>query len=474
MIKRILAVIMMCALALGYNPTYVLSESDSASLAAHKTSAKARPKNNDLAPAVHESGSLPVQLSQVRPALTLSDCYQMSLVQSEIIAISADLIKVTEAHFLQALSIGLPHVSFQSSDFQQADATIEDTGGGASSASASLKNSTRNFNATQTLFNGFKAIAAMRGSKYERSQRTEEKTRAEQLLLVDVSNAFYLLIEKRQDIKVLIMTRDALANRVKELRDRADIGKSRPSEIVNAKAQFYSVEAALEVSRSQEVIARQLLEFLVGQPVGEVVDMYRFPSRLLSESYYVAKADYRPDVAAAKYAWQLKKEGILVADSGFLPEVNFETNYYTQRTGFDKGTDWDIMLTVDVPIFDGGLTLGNSKEANLQADQAALLFHRTKRLAPYDIKNTYVTLKTAMAVCDALRKTYTTAKLNYHLQRKDYMRNLVNNLDVLASIQTLQDSERNYIHALYEAKRQYWQLRVAIGQSGTESLNDAF
>jgi outer membrane protein TolC len=83
-------------------------------------------------------------------------------------------------------------------------------------------------------------------------------------------------------------------------------------------------------------------------------------------------------------------------------------------------------------------------------------------------------LKTAIAVCEALRKAYTTAKLNYHLQRKDYKRNLVNNLDVLASIQTLQDSERNYIHAFYEAKRQYWQLRVAVGQSGTETLDDAF
>ena len=110
----------------------------------------------------------------------------------------------------------------------------------------------------------------------------------------------------------------------------------------------------------------------------------------------------------------------------------------------------------------------------MQADQRKLLYHRTRRLAPYDIKNTYVTLATAIAVYEALRKAYTTAKLNYHMQKKDYARNLVSNLDVLASIQTLQDSHRNYIHALYEAKREYWQLRVAVGQSGTESLSDAF
>ena len=98
----------------------------------------------------------------------------------------------------------------------------------------------------------------------------------------------------------------------------------------------------------------------------------------------------------------------------------------------------------------------------------------TRRRAPYEIEDAYATLTTAMSVRNTLRKAYTTAKFNYHLQRRDYSRRLVSNLDVLAAIQTLDDSERSYIHALYEAKRQYWQLRVAVGQSGTESLNDAF
>jgi len=79
-----------------------------------------------------------------------------------------------------------------------------------------------------------------------------------------------------------------------------------------------------------------------------------------------------------------------------------------------------------------------------------------------------------MAVHDALKKAYSAARLNYHLQAKDYERSLVSNLDVLTSIQTLEDAERDYISALYAAKRQYWQLRVAVGQSGTESLDESF
>ena len=412
----------------------------------------------------------PVKPSEVKKKLTLSDCYQLALIQSEKIAIDADQIKIAEARFLTALGTITPHVSFFSQDYQE-----KKLNGGSDDLSLNIpKSSQRQFNLSQTLFDGFKTIAAVRESRYEKTQYINEKIRGEQLLLLDVANAFYLLIEKREDIKALERTRAALDNRVKELVIRERLGKSRPSEIVYAKASLYSVEASIEDAQNQEVIVRQLLEFLVGWPVRELADSYEFPDKLKDEDYYVAKASKRPDVAATEYAWHAARENIRVVDSEFLPEAAIQANYYTQRTGFDKGIDWDIALNVSVPIFEGTDILGRSKEANLQADQSWQEFHRTKRLAPYEIEDAYVTLMTAMSVRNTLRKAYTTAKYNYYLQKRDYVRRLVTNLDVLAAIQTLDDSERSYIHALYEAKRQYWDLRVAVGRSGTEALDDTF
>ena len=409
---------------------------------------------------------------QVPGALTLPDCYLMALIQSEILAINTDLIKEADAHFMIALSTILPHVSFISNDFQQ---TVPPNSYLTTPGTPKLnKISTRSLNFTETLFSGFKAIAGMRGAKYEKNQRIDEKIRAEQLLLVDVSNAFYLLLEEGTDLKVLKRIRKVLNDRIQELISRERLGRSRPSEIVYVKTQLYSVEASIELVTNQEVIARQLLEFLVGQPVGEIADTYQFPDKLKPEEYYVTQSLARPDVQATKFAWQLAKENITVVESGFLPQVDLLGNYYSQRTGLDKEINWDVTLSVNVPIFEGTEVLGESNAAHLQADENMQEYHRARRQAPYDIKNSYVGLTTAMAVRDALRKSYTTAKANSHMQIKDYDRRLVSNLDVLTAIQTLEDSERSYIHALYEAKRRYWELRVAVGQSGTESLNDAF
>ena len=413
----------------------------------------------------------PIRPGEEKTRLTLSDCYQLALVESEKIAMDTDQIRIAEARFLTALGTMTPHVSFLSQDYQEKKLPDSSDPTGLQTT----KSSQRQFNVTQTLFNGFKTMAAVRQSRYEKTQFINEKIRGEQLLLLDVANAFYLLIEKREDIKALQKTRFALDSRVKELIARARLGKSRPSEIVYAKASLYNVEASIEDAQNQEIIVRQLLEFLIGwSAIGELADTYEFPARLKDEDYYTGKASGRPDVTATEYAWHAAKEKVRVVDSEFLPDVEIGANYYTQRTGFDKGVDWDVTLAASVPIFEGTDVLGRSKEANLLADQSWQTFHLTKRRAPYAIEDAYATLTTSMSVRNTLRKAYTTAKFNYHLQRRDYLRRLVNNLDVLAAIQTLDDTERSYIHALYEAKRQYWNLRVAVGRSGTEALDDAF
>lgn len=441
---------------------------------------KNTPVTPDAAPSAKRPGKIPPgdYKIAIKPfPMSLSDCYAHSLVQSEFIAIDSWKIVEAEGRFLQALAIALPHVSFISSDMQndpQKNRIIAPTSAAAISESQLNPNrdSLRRFNVTQTLFNGFKAFAAMKGSKCEKNQRLAEKMRAEQLLLVDVANAFYLVTEKREDLRALGGIRNALLSRIKELREREELGRSRPSEVVNAKTSLYGVEAEIEVSKNQELVARQLLEFLTGVPVGELIDSDVVPNKLDAESYYLNKSLGRPDVIAAKNGWEVSKREVEIIDSDFLPEATFEGNYYTQRTDVSKGINWDIMLKVTVPIFEGTDTLGRDKEARAKAKESELLYKRSLRAAPLDVSQAYTSLDTAISIQHTLKKAFSMAKLNYHLQRRDYDLSLVNNLDVLDSIKTLHDSERSYVHSIYEAKRLYWQLLVACGETLSEHIDD--
>lgn len=389
-------------------------------------------------------------------ALTLSDCYALALKQSEVIAINGVLIKETEAHLLQALSIVIPHLTFASND----------TKGDATNLSNIYPKDTyeRKFVFQQTLFSGFKAIAGITGSKLERNQRVQDKIRAEQLLFIDVSDAFYLLLEFKEDLKTLQIIKDAYVNRIIELKAREDLGRSRHSETVNTQAKLYRVEAEFETARSGEAVARQLLEFLTGRTINEITGSDKGFPFLNPESDYVVKAGLRPDVLAAEQAWGVAKKKVLIAKSDFFPTVSLTGNYYTARNTAPSDSRWDAGLDISVPIFEGTQTIGNVQEATLKAKESELLLQRTRRLAATDIRDAYVRLKDGIAMTKAMTKALTAAVKNYHLQKDDYVINLVSNLDVLDAIRAMGESRRDYMHSLFETKRLYWKLCVATGE----------
>ena len=47
---------------------------------------------------------------------------------------------------------------------------------------------------------------------------------------------------------------------------------------------------------------------------------------------------------------------------------------------------------------------------------------------------------------------------------QNYKDHLVNTLDLLTAIQTLQQARQDYTQAFYETRRQYWRLRAAAGE----------
>lgn len=394
--------------------------------------------------------------------LTLEECYRLALERSEELAVRHEIIKEAEGEFLQAFSGVLPRVSFVSSDTRQ-----ESIGGEGVAGSFTRRHiPNRRFKFTQPLFSGFKEFAAMAESRASINQYTYEKARAEQLLLIDVSEAFYYLLEQAEDITTLENIRKTLSERIAELKERERLGRSRSSEVVNVEVQFKKIEAKIKRVNGDEANARHLLEFLTGLEHIETIieDGYLAPI-LETENIYEEKVKNRPDVQAAEQAWQAARANVRVARADSLPKVDIEANRYVERTGISKEIDWDMLLTVNVPLFQGKQVAGKVKEAQAQARQAKLRYNETIRRGLLNIKNTYSELAAALEQVEALKQAKESAEQNYKFQEQDYRQNLVSNLDVLQALKELQEVRREFIKANYDAKRLYWRLKVAAGET---------
>jgi outer membrane protein len=390
---------------------------------------------------------------------SLSDCYRLALKQSETIGIDAQRIKEAEAHFLQALAIVLPQVSISSSDTYGYGGIL---GPGQSS---SPHNYTRNFIFQEALFSGFKEFAAMRASGFEKKQRQKEKERAEQLLFFNVSDSFYLLLEQKEDLEALESIEQALLERIRELNKRIGIGRSRKSEVVTVIAQLYQTRSDIVAVKNQRDVAKELLEFLTGVAVPDIKETDDIFSKIKPEEYYAAQARMRADIEAAENALGAARANIDVAKSGYLPKVTLTTDYYTDSNSSQPGTKADAIIAVNVPIFEGTQVIGNVKQARAQARESELQLQLTGRQAQTDVRQTYTSLRYSLKSFAILKNALVASERNYYLQKRDYRFNVVNNLDVLAAIQTMLNTRINYIHASNDSKRLYWQLCVAAGET---------
>lgn len=156
---------------------------------------------------------------------------------------------------------------------------------------------------------------------------------------------------------------------------------------------------------------------------------------------------------------------MIIAQGGVWPDVDLEGHYYTKRVGASQDVDWDVLFTVEVPLFQGGRAAGAISEARSRARQARLRFEEAQRAAGLEIRDVSTRFNAAIARHAALQKAAAAAEQNYRLQVEDYGRNLVNNLNVLQALQDLQDVRRDVISAAYEIQRLHWRLRVATGET---------
>ncbi len=426
-----------------------------------------------------EKPKAPAQISEPakQAPLTLEEAYRLALEQSEDVAMKQQELERAQGHLYQALNEVTPEVNFlMTEQIQDAPKKGSSSGGGDSSNTGNLTRRTtpqKRFTLHQPIFSGFKEIAGVEGSNAEKAQKEYEKRRLEDTLLTDLVSAFYAVVQAEKDITTFEETKKTLEDRIGELKSRVNVGRSRESEIQTALSDEKKVEADLVVAKSDAVIARQQLEYYIGRSInGDLAD----PDdsfEIKDQDYYLDKVDSRPDVKAANEAYILAEKAVVVAQSGLFPSAYLDGDYYTQRVGIQSGIDWDVLLSVNVPIFNGTETIGDIKVAASEREMAKYNFLKTKRLARLDIRNAYEEYNSAKLEEAALKEAADAKKKDYDLQEAEYKHNLVNNLDVLTALKDYQDLSRQLNEAHYTTKNKYWQLKVAVGETMDKKIKEA-
>ncbi len=398
-------------------------------------------------------------------AVSLEECFRRARTYAASVQIQEQEIRAAEGRYYQALGGALPHLSLQGSEL------IQDTSGASANGdgigSTFLRRSTPELavNLKQPLFQGFREFKALSASRADKQKAFFETERTGQLLFLEVAQVFLAIHEREQGLKILKSQIEVMEQRLRELKERVRLGKSRRSEVLTIESQKDLLAAERAQTEGEIAVARETLSFLTGLassiPLQEPVSPFQTEETL---AVYLERRTQRPDLHAAEQNFILSEASLAYERGGYFPKLNLEANYYPYRVGFRDPIDWDLWFTLEIPLFQGGTTRGLVREAKARLQQAKLEKEDSVRKSEREIEEAYYRFQSAQEEVKALEGAVETAKKNYQVHLEEYRRGLVTNLDVLQALKDFYQIQREANRASHRSSLNAYQLKVALGE----------
>lgn len=416
-------------------------------------------------------------LGSVFGSVSLRECYELTIANSERLRIRDEEVKIAEAQYRQALAEIYPQLDLHAdytnrdnSDFgrvRRGSAPPTDdpsTPVGGNAGSLGRIQTGTSITVTQPIFTGFREFLLAEALEQQTLAARLQSARARELLYLDVSELFYQVVFAAEELKVVDEALKTLDTRIKDLREFIQLGKSRESEVFAARSDVADLQAVRSRITGLILASKELLSFLTGIPASslDLSDDTTQSQVLEPLSTYLEMVPERSDIRASRLIIDAQEKRVEAARRARWPSVNFVGNAYGWEDP-DRSREWEMLIGLDVPIFDGGRITARTDEEKARLRVNQLDAQERFRLGERDIKVAYANTVSARDQVASLKKLRESAKSNYAAQKEDYQNGVVTNLEVLQAIRQVQEAERRLLSAqqLYEVNLA--SLKIAAG-----------
>ena len=401
-------------------------------------------------------------------ALDLQTCFQLTAIRDDSLKISMEDIEIARAQLSQSIAALWP--TFTVNNQQQFLHYRNPALGGFSILGNSTITGNRNYTSqsnvtmSYTLFNGGQNWNTVGASSAAVAAKRETLARDYQTIYQDVAQAFYNVLQFEGDMNVQADLIDALQARVDDLRDRVSLGRSRPSELLQAQTDLANSKVTYESQRGSLNAAKETVAFYIGIPGADLKlkDTQKFPSAAQLESY-VQQSGTRPDVLSQLESLRQAERNLSVAEGQLWPTITANGNFLASQDPASNEIDATMTLEASMPIFDGGLIIAQIHQNKEMVRQSRLNVEQLQRTADEDTRTAYANFNASVAQVVVLREAAVLAAKNLEAQVDDYRRGIVSNLDVLTALQDYQTARVQLHNSNMQARLDLINLHVAAG-----------
>lgn len=325
------------------------------------------------------------------------------------------------------------------------------------------KRNTSSANATlsvsQPVYTGGRVTSQISASQADVLQGREQLRQVEEGVLLNVVQAYVDVRRDQERLRINQENVDVLKKQLDEANARFNVGEITRTDVAQAQARLAAAQAGLASAQASLAISRANYAAIVGQNPGELAPEPSLDSLLpasVDDAFTRAQAN-NPKMLASGYAERASRARVASARAQRRPTVALRASLGASGNSaganspfndYDRSLSGSVVATM--PIFTGGLTSSEVRQASARDDAARIGIEGSRRTVLQDVAQAWNQLLGARANLEANQEQVNASQIAFEGTQQEMQVGLRTTLDVLNAEQELRNAELALVTARHD------------------------
>lgn len=408
------------------------------------------------APASVISGDLlPITLSG--DVLTLEQCIEIALQRHPSLAEARSSVESQTARVGQAAASLRPRVSVGPSYSYSRNDNSGERG-----------NINTDFALSQTLFDWNRSDLSIQAARQERDARLWDEDDSAQEVVRDVMYAYYLLNRSTRTMVIASERVENYRSRLQWAQDFYSIGTKARIEVTKAQTDFANARLDFVTAQGATQRAVATLASAMGIPIAtpdKVEDNLQYDRYLIAEDEAIITAlQNRSDMKAQDVRVEAARTNLSLAKKGLAPTLTGNAGYtfYGEHDPVDN-QDWRLSVGLSVPVFDGGLTREEIRQAEADLSGAEARRESLRQNVVLQVRTAHTSLMEAEESLTAALEVQRQARETLELAQGRYRAGVGESLEISDAVDGYAQAQMSVLTALFNHKAAEIELKRVMG-----------
>jgi len=420
--------------------------------------------------------------AQTLPRKDLAQCIEIALQQHPELKAASATVDAGHARTWEAISTALPQINADySASRRHSSVSSRTSGPGGPTGQISNRAQTFDFYSTgftlsQILFDFGQSLNAIRAAQAsERSLEANASTTRESVLF-DVKQSYFILLTAKRLLGVADENVLQDQKHVDLAQGRLDVGVATRFDVTQAQVQLANAELAQVTARNNVAVAVETLRNSLGLdgPLDfDIVDTLDIHDVRLNEDKALGLAyEHRPELLSQRFQEQATNEQIAALEKNYLPNISGDASYIWSNSDYPLQPSWNIGATVNLSIFNGGLTTAQIVEARANLSNLKYQEQSLRQQIALQVRQAVLNLALAHESIRVSEKGLQQARENVELAEGRYKTGVGNIIELTDAQAALTTAEGANVQSLSNYKTAVAALEQATAQPLGEETSE--